>query len=121
MTPIGIPAAAVAYELAVIALFLELPETPLRPGVADQLQARRWFEREIPLPLVETALLLGSLRRLQRPAQAPPLPPIRSLAYFHPVVEELRAAAPVSDSYREFLRRQLQPYLTASAGSQTGR
>ena len=44
----------------------------------------------MPLHAVETALLVGSLRRLIRPAGAPPLSPIRSLAYFRPVIEELQ-------------------------------
>jgi hypothetical protein len=119
MTPLSVPAEAVVYEMAVIALYVDLPETPRRASAGDQLQARRFFERRVPLPVIETALLLGSLRRLQRPAAAPRLPPIRSLAYFQPVVEEL-LQAPVSDSYRAYLQRQMQPYLQASAAPQTG-
>lgn len=120
MTPGSVPAAALAYEMDVIALFLDLPETPLRPSLADSRQARCWFQRGVPLKTVETALQLGSLRRLQRPAHAPALPGIRSLAYFQPVVEELLAAVCVTDAYREFVRRQLQAHVNASAGSRTG-
>jgi hypothetical protein len=46
-------------------------------------------DRSIPLRIVESALLLGSLRQLIRPADLPSLPPIRSLAYFQPVIDEL--------------------------------
>ena len=35
-------------------------------------------------------MLLGSLRGLVRPADAPPLGPVRSLAYFQPVISELQ-------------------------------
>lgn len=115
MTPISVPAEAVAYEMAVLALYLELPQTPLRASTGDQQQARRWFQQSVPLPLVETALLLGSLRRLMRPAQAPPLPAIRSLAYFQPVLQEL-LETPVSDGYRRYLQQKMQSYLHAPAG-----
>lgn len=57
--------------------------------------------------VVETALFLGSLRRLMRPADAPRLSPIRSLAYFRPVIEELRAH-PAPESYLSYLRLKLR-------------
>ena len=57
--------------------------------------------------VVETALLLGSLRRLIRPADAPRLSPIRSLAYFRPVIDELRAH-PAPESYLDYLRLKLR-------------
>jgi hypothetical protein len=43
----------------------------------------------VPLETVETALLLGALRRMIRPPDAPRLTPIRSLAYFRPLIEEI--------------------------------
>ena len=78
------------YVNAVLTLYVDLPDTPLRAGVPDQRQARIWFDRGVPLEVVETALLLACLRRTVRPADVPPLPRIRSLAYFQPVVEQLR-------------------------------
>jgi hypothetical protein len=60
-----------------------------------------------PLPVVESALRLASLRRLVRPADGPPLSPIRSLAYFHPVIDELLSHPP-SDNYLEYLRLKLR-------------
>jgi hypothetical protein len=56
-----------------------------------------------PLEIVETALLLGSLRLLIRPADAPRLAPIRSLACFRPLIEEL-CELPAPENYREYLR-----------------
>ena len=61
----------------------------MRTSLQDQQQARRLHDRGVPLHLVESALLLASLRRLLRPADLPPLSPIRSLAYFQPVIDEL--------------------------------
>jgi hypothetical protein len=95
------------YVAAVLVLYMELPETPLRASVQDQWQVRRLHDRGVSLSLVEAALLLGSLRRLIRPADVPPLPPIRSLAYFLPVIDEL-LSHPVPDTYVEYLRLKLR-------------
>jgi len=105
---------APTYVADVLRLYLELPETPLRPGVQDQERARRWYDRGIPLPLAESALLLGSLRRLLRPADAAPLSPIRSLAYFQPVLDELLSNPP-QDGYLDYLRLKLQRLTVAKA------
>jgi len=98
---------AATYVAAVLMLYVDLPDTPLRVSVQDQRQARRLHDRGIPLRLVESALLLASLRRLVRPADVPPLSPIRSLAYFQPVIEEL-LAHPVPDNYLEYLQLKLR-------------
>jgi hypothetical protein len=102
------------YVADVLILYVELPETPLRASVQDQWQARRLHDRGVPLNLVESALLLASLRRLLRPADGPPLSPIRSLAYFQPVIDEL-LAHPVPDKYLEYLRLKLRQFAVQSA------
>jgi hypothetical protein len=79
----------------------------LRASVPDQRQARLWFDRGVPLEVVETALLLACLRRTVRPADVPPLPRIRSLAYFQPVMEEL-LEHPVPGGYLQYLRLKLR-------------
>jgi hypothetical protein len=94
------------YVAAVLNLYLALPETPLRVSAQDRNQARQLRERAVPLPLVESAFLLASLRRLLRPAELPALSPIRSLAYFQPVIEEL-LANPVPEGYLGYLRAKL--------------
>ena len=55
------------YVAAVLILYVELPETPMRANVQDQWQARRLHDRGVPLRVVESAFLLASLRRLARP------------------------------------------------------
>jgi hypothetical protein len=95
------------YTSAVLTLYVDLPHTPLRASIQDQRLAQRLFETGIPLSLVETALLLGSLRRLCRPADVPSLPRIRSLAYFQPVIEELQEH-PVPNGYLDYLRLNLR-------------
>jgi hypothetical protein len=95
------------YVAAVLTLYVDLPDTPLRASVPDQSQARLWFDRGVPLEVVETALLLACLRRTTRSADVPPLPRIRSLAYFQPVIEELREH-PAPRGYLQYLRLKLR-------------
>lgn len=84
--------------------------TPGTCGVVrrpDLLLAARLHERGVPAEAVENALTLAAARRLIRPADAPPLATVRSLAYFMPVVEEvLRIEA--SPEYFRYLRGKLQ-------------
>jgi hypothetical protein len=101
------PDASASYVASVVTLYLEMPDTPMRVSVSDQWLARHFHEDSVPLETVETALLLGSLRRLIRPADAPRLSPIRSLAYFRPVIEEL-CEQPAPENYREYLRLKLR-------------
>ena len=99
----------VSYVIAVLNLYGELPDTPPRTNPHDQRQARTWFDRGVPLSVVEAALLLASLRRM-RPPGATPLPRIRSLAYFQPVIEEL-LENPVPEGYVQYLHVKLRNIL----------
>jgi hypothetical protein len=66
--------------------------TPGTGGVVrrpDRLLAAQLHERGVPIEVVENALILAAARRLARPAGAPPLAVIRSLAYFSPVIDEV--------------------------------
>jgi hypothetical protein len=100
-----------AYVAAIVVCYLGLPETPMSATLQDHRQARRWHERGVPLELAESALLLASLRRLVRPADLPPLSPIRSLAYFQPVVDELQVH-PMPPNYLDYLRLKLDRLAT---------
>ncbi|MGA8507892.1 MAG: hypothetical protein WB762_19975 [Candidatus Sulfotelmatobacter sp.] len=97
---------ATRYVSTVLTLYLGLPETPLRPSTQDRRCAHELYDRNVPLPVIESAFLLASLRRLLRPADLPPLSPIRSLAYFQPVIEEL-LSNPAPDNYLDYLRYKL--------------
>ena len=76
----------------------------------DRVLAAQLFTRPVPLTVVENALVLAAARRLARPADAPALGVIRSLAYFAPVIDEV-LASPVGDAYFHYLRHRL-PRLT---------
>jgi hypothetical protein len=116
MTPPVPDSDTASYVAAVLILYVELPETPLRASVQDQWQARRLYDRSVPLRVVESALLLASLRRLVRPADGPPLSPIRSLAYFLPVIDELLSHPP-PENYLEYLRLKLRRITEEKGGS----
>jgi len=115
------PVADVAFVAAVLELYLDLPDTPLRFNSADQALARSLRQQKVSLQVIEAAFLLGSLRRLMRPSSLPPLARIRSLAYFQPVIDEL-LQQPLSDSYLQHLRlklRALSPHPPASVQKST--
>ena len=84
--------------------------TPGTAGVVrrpDRLLAAQLQERGVPLETVANALTLTVARRLVRPAGAPPLGTIRSLAYFSPVIEEVLQLQ-VGQEYFQHLRHKLQ-------------
>ena len=91
---------------AVLKLYLQLPETPSRISPNDRKSAAELHARGIKLATIESAFLLVSLRRLTRSPDMPPLTPIRSLAYFFPVIQEL-LDHPIPDDYVEYLRRKV--------------
>lgn len=98
-----------SYVRTILSLYQKLPETPTQPSSRDCFCAHQLQQRGVSLALIESAFLLGSLRRLLRPPGAPPLPPIRSLAYFYPVIEEL-LHTPIPDSYIQYLRYKIEPF-----------
>lgn len=105
-------AAGPVYVAAVLALYLDLPDTPNRPSPHDRTVAQRLFAEGVPLDVVESALLLASLRRRVRPDGALPLPPVRSLAYFLPVIAEVQHQ-PLAVDYVDYLRHKAQAFRSA--------
>ena len=73
----------------------------------DRVLAVQLYQRGISVSVIENAFLLAATRRLMRPADAPPLSPIRSLAYFLPVIEEVIGLR-VSPDYFQYLRHKLE-------------
>jgi hypothetical protein len=98
--------AETVYVAAVLTHYADLPDTPLRPSLTDQALARKLHAVAVPLSLVESALLLAALRRQARSSDLPPLPKIRSLAYFLPVITELQLQ-PLPDGYLDYLRLKM--------------
>jgi hypothetical protein len=94
------------YVRTVLHSYVDLPETPARYHALDRRIALELFQRQVPVEVVEAAFLLGSSRRLARDSDRA-LPPIRCLAYFLPVVEEVLAQPPPPD-YVQYLRLRLK-------------
>jgi hypothetical protein len=95
-----------SYVQVLTGFYLRLPETPRRLSRFDRRLALDLFHRQVPLAVVEAALLLASARRACHPPGAPPLGTIRSLHYFLPVIEEI-LKNPLPDTYLAYLRRKV--------------
>ncbi len=98
------------YVRSLLRLYLALPHTPNRASHDDCFLAYQLQLKKVPLFRAQAALMLGSARRASRPNDAELLPPIRSLRYFLPVLEELRFAS-VGQDYLEYLRGKLSDLL----------
>src|SRR5579864_3056583 len=78
----------------------------------DRVLAAQLYQRGISVSVIENAFVLAAMRRLTRPADAPPLGTIRSLAYFLPVIEEVLGLR-VSPEYFQYLRHKVQRVASA--------
>ena len=82
------------------------------PGTRGRCAARSpdgcaTHQRGVPLAAIENALVLAAARRLIRPANAPPLGTIRSLAYFLPVIDEVLNLR-IGPDYFRYLRHKIE-------------
>ncbi len=94
------------YIRQVLEAYRKTPGTMGTVRRADRMLAAQLYQRGVSVTVVENALVLAATRRLIRPAGAPPLGAIRSLAYFLPVIEEVRELR-VSPDYFRYLRHRL--------------
>ena len=94
------------YVRQVLEAYRKTPGTMGTVRRADRLLAAQLYERGISMSVIENAFLLAATRRLVRPADAPPLGTVRSLAYFLPVIEEVLDLR-VSPDYFQYLRYKL--------------
>jgi hypothetical protein len=93
------------YLEAVLEAYSSLPDTPDRPSRQDRRLARDLCHRGVPLRSVRAALLLAAARRTFRSGQ--PLPPVRTLHYFLPAIEEVLEQPP-EPGYTEYLAAKLK-------------
>ena len=75
-------------------------------GVRTVCSLHNCTKRGVAVHVVQDALILAAARRLTRAAGVPPLAPIRSLAYFLPVIEEVMHLE-VGREYFQHLRRRV--------------
>lgn len=95
------------YVRRVLEAYRQTPGTAGTVRGPDRMLAVRLYQRGVAVSVVENALVLAAARRLMRPADAPPLGTIRSLAYFLPVIEEVLGLR-VSPDYFQYLRHKLE-------------
>jgi hypothetical protein len=94
------------YIRQVLEAYRKTPGTMGTVHHADRTLAAQLYQRGVSVTVIENALVLAATRRLVRPAGAPPLGVIRSLAYFLPVIEEVLESR-VSPDYFTYLRHKL--------------
>ena len=94
------------YIRQVLEAYRKTPGTMGTVRRADRLLGVQLYQRGVSVSVVENALVLAATRRLMRPADAPPLGTIRSLAYFLPVIEEVLELR-VNPDYFDYLRHKL--------------
>lgn len=94
------------YVRQVLEAYRKTPGTMGTVRRADRLLAAQLYQRGLSVKVIENALVLAATRRMIRPTDAPPLGAIRSLAYFLPVIEEVRKLR-VSPDYFDYLRHKL--------------
>lgn len=96
------------FVRAVLDLYLGLPHSAARRASHnDRRLAEQLFDRGVPFDLIHAALILATLRRLARPLDAIPLPPVRSLHYFLPVIVDL-LASPLDPDYVRYLHARFR-------------
>jgi len=106
------PISQEAYVRTVLDAYRQTPGTTGNVRRPDRLLAIQLYQRGILLTAVENALVLATARRLLRPTTAPPLPTVRSLAYFLPVIEEVLRLK-IGPDYFQHLRHRIQRLLSA--------
>jgi hypothetical protein len=95
------------YIRRVLEAYRKTPGTMGRVRRSDRALAVQLYQRGISVSVIENAFILVATRRLMRPADAPPLSTIRSLAYFLPVIEEVIGLR-VNPDYFQYLRHKLE-------------
>ena len=95
------------YIRRVLEAYRKTPGTMGTIRRPDRVLAAQLYQRGVAVGVVENAFVLAAARRRMRPADAPPLGTIRSLAYFLPVIEEVLGMR-VSPEYFQHVRRKLE-------------
>ncbi len=95
------------YVRQVLDAYRKTPGTMGTVRRADRTLAAQLYQRGLSVRVIENGLMLAATRRLMRPADAPPLNTIRSLAYFLPVIEEVLNLR-VGPDYFDYLRQKLE-------------
>jgi hypothetical protein len=94
------------YVRSVHQLYLQMPNTSGRFSRSDRQLAQVLHQRGIPIQTIRSALLLATARRVCRNPDSTPLPPVRSLHYFLPVLDEI-LLQPLPNVYLQYLESKI--------------
>ncbi|HEY2975845.1 MAG TPA: hypothetical protein VGJ48_25245 [Pyrinomonadaceae bacterium] len=97
------------YVKQVIECYCRTPGTLGRARRSDRHLAAAFYERGIPLSVIRDALILATGRRTLRDPTSPTLPPIRSLHYFVPIIDEL-THTPLDPDYIRYIECKLKKH-----------
>jgi hypothetical protein len=97
-------AARLAYVRELLNRYVATPGVHGRVRRADRELAARLYDQAVPLFAVHNAFILAAARRLRHNAYDTPLPPIRSVHYFLPVLREVLERPPGPRDIAEHLR-----------------
>jgi hypothetical protein len=100
------------YTRQLLEFYCRTPGTLGHVRREDRRLAVELHDRGVSLRTIEDAFMLAAARRSLRALNAPPLAPVRSLAYFVPVIEELMAT-PLPEGYSDYLKHKLRKIQTA--------
>jgi hypothetical protein len=103
-----VTAARQAYVNAVVANYVRLPGTPLRPSRRDRQLAAALHDRGVPLRVVWAAFVIAAARWAMRSPEQRTLETIRTLYYFAPAIDEVLDTSP-DQGYVHYLAAKLQP------------
>jgi hypothetical protein len=100
------------YVRAVLDLYLWLPGTSAVASRYDRRCAAQLHRRGVPLDVVRSAMVVAVARRTFR--RGDPLPRVRALHFFLPVVEEM-LETPCEPGYVKYLEHHLRSLAAAKA------
>lgn len=95
------------YVRALLDCYRQLPGTPRVTSRCDRKCAQALFRQGVPLGLVESAMVVAVARRTFR--RGDPLPRIRALHFFLPVIDEL-LEVPCDPGYVQYLTNKLEAH-----------
>ena len=98
------------YLRRVIEIYLDSPETPVKVRPADWAVAGDFYRKNIDLSTLAHAIRLSTLRRRRRDPSLAPLEPVRSLAYFRPLIEHIERS-PHDSGYVDYIRWSYENHL----------
>lgn len=101
------------YVREVLRLYIATPTVLGCVRRADRLLAGQLYDQQVPLYAVANAFVIGAARRVLHNGFSTPMPPVRSLHFFLPIIREVIDRPP---GYRDtaLLQDKLAAYLSRS-------